>query len=793
MANIMHIKGQLLELFKGCTIQLIYLYDLQIHRKPSFIIYERYNAAHNIINEKNNTAPTSIEVNNIKRIDVNAIVPVTISIDSDNEIISDTIKKYNSIMYNRKFCIALLNTLLSINICFANYFDIQIDILNIINNSYLLTSEFINKLVNILAQFIKINIDDTPIIRIAKNIRMFKEDNIKYILANCITVVATCNILAIRVFDKIGISQDNVIVQFVGQIGLIFKEISKKIETDEYNSSGLEQIDKLIKLKQQLFYGTHYNFFKLLPECKTYFFPKEEEKCNFYNINSNEFEYTVSKENNISVILQNNTKIKKIFRKLNNHCDYIRFLSEFHRLFTEDIIDIKNIDTQKIDTAKQLLELYVDIINQINGRLQDSQTDIDTKSVQLLFNKLLELCSKYLTEYNNFFEKSNLSLKKNTSVLDKYRAKLDKYRAKLDKYTKSFNQGKNTTDFSEYVIIFIKLMKFAFKIYNLREIIVNYSETNTPNIRNEYNGTRNNITKLTMKVGAMYNESRKKTFQALTHKPTVPKKPSIHRAATRRITRFQPKNVTLYNPKQTPSIIPSLKKLTSYNTIESNTNNRNAPLPAPLPPLHEQKTKKKGLFKRVKSKFAKIANVFRKKTKKPSSRKISIVPLTPNPMYEGSHSQNMQNIKKNPTYESVKSHRTPTTYASLNFNTNSRKNPPLRNITTYTEIRKPSTKEIIGSTSVKTIPTYAKGRHPPPLPPRAVTQRTTPPLTTSSSQKKQSHSSSRVKVASNTKKIKNNEKIGKAKFKNLKAIFEKQVKKSSIVPRPLRIRSGTVA
>jgi len=416
--------------------------------------------------------------------------------------------------------------------------------------------------------------------------------------------------------------------------------------------------------------------------------------------------------------------------------------------------------------------------------LQDSQTDIDTKTVQLLFNKLTELCSKYLREYEDFFKNENLSLQKNTSVLNEYRAK-------LNKYTKSFNQGKNTTDFSGYVIIFIKLMKFAFKTYNLREIIVNYSEPNTPNIRNEYNGTRNNITKLTMKVGAMYNESRKKTFQALTHKPTVPQKPSKLRVdATRKITKYPSKTDALYKP--TPSITPSLKELTSYNTIESNTNNRNAP----LPPLLEQKTKKKGLFKRVKSKFAKFANVFRKKTKKPSSRKISIVPLKLNPIYEGPSSQKTQ-IIKNPTYESVKAHRTPTTYASLNFNTNSRKNPTLRNMTTYAEIRNPSTKErYIGSTSVKIKPIYARVEHRPrpPLPPRADTRRTTSPLTKSNSQKKQSHNSS-VKSPSEQNKIKNTERIGEKKFKELKAFFEntQPSKKRSVVPRSLRIRSGKVA
>ena len=760
MKKNMKIIGQLLELFKGCIIQLIYLYDLQIHREPSLIMYKSYNDTSPIIfNDKEVLA--SFNVNNINRINLGAIVPVTISIDSDNEIISDTIKKYNSIMDNKKFCIALLNTLLSIDICFNNHFDIHNDISEIINNSYTLTSKFINKLVNILKQFINLDENDRPIVRIANNINNYSEDNIKYILGNCITVVATCNILGISVFSNVGQTQNIVSAQFIAQIPLIIKEIK---QTDLY-SSELEQIQKLISLKQNIFQGTLYNFFKVNSECIT-LFSKEQKKCSFYVIKKNEFQYTVSDKNKINVTLQDDTKIRKIFKKLNNYCDYIRFLSEFHRLFTGDIIDIQNIDTQKINTTKQLLDLYNNILNQIYGKSTDSQTDIDAKLVQLLFNKLAGLCSKYLREYDEFFNKK-VYIQKNTSVFNKYSEK-------LKKYTTSFTQGKNTTDFSGYVTMFIKWMKFAFKTYKLREIIVNYSETNTPNIRNNYNGTKNNINKLRLQVGEPYFEPPKKnTVLAITHKPTVPHKPNLFRTADKRKEAPNPTAVAPYkldiNTNPGSSITPSVRKSTIYNTIKSNFNKLNAP----LPPLSEQKTKKEGFLKKLKLNFKKLAEKFRK-TKKVSLEKIPNLTLKLNSTQlqnRALSNKDTSNAKLRTPTQSIKS-------SANNYSQHSSVKQPYASLK-FSNPNPRSSSEEKKSSIYKTVKRKTQ-REPHPLPPR--TQRSTFPLPTSISQKQKSHSS-KIKEDYETRKI------GKAKFNALKAIFEKKLssKKRSIVPRALRL------
>lgn len=582
--DVNELKSILLELFKGIITQLIYLYDLQFCADFEYPIYVNLNSkiATSVIGSKQAT------FNGITRDNIGNVIPIILKLE-DN-----VFTNLKSLTSDARYILSLINSLVSIDACFGGYFKIPINtITKLSNDSYTLTKDLISLLNNILNQYKdeigtaqEGEIKTSKIAKIAKTITTFDIDSIKYVLKNIITIIATTNLAVPTFYNAItaGTISSFVSMQFLSHtviflenINTVFKEYDNdyKIEFD----NDLNQAKLLLNLKQDVYHGTIYDFHKISLDCRDYYQP---EKCAYYSLKGREMNPSLEQNGTdlkIVVKLENDRQIIKFSKQLNAYCIYMSFLSEFHRLFTGDIIDIKNLNDTKITASIELLNAYKAIMYEVKKRKPSRKTQIakllnktkkfaqiQTKkksqqptqgnnastnpnkmnALKQLLQKIIDLCDNYLSNCESMGKKPE-------NVIASYRNKLEKYKELCNQDNMNLQSA---TD------IYIKLMDFTFKVYKLRATLFVENNYGLYAIY-KYNGMQNNVKKLKLDISSnIIQENRKNSIQE-NRKNSGPKITSYHSSNDKPLV--PQRMLAIEAPRTTPPVSAPRKPVSAQN------------------------------------------------------------------------------------------------------------------------------------------------------------------------------------------------------------------------------------
>lgn len=584
--NEIKLKKLLLEVLKAVILQVIYLYDLQLCNGNVHPIYIRLS---DIDSTLSSIKESQVTVNKDDFTEVNGIIrsigfqiPVYLNLDNDG------FANLNDSLSDVRFKLSLLNTLNWLNICFKGHFDITLeDIISITNNMYSLTKEFVQKLSAILYRYDNSGYKNEDEIELSN-------DGIENLLINMNTCAATFVKIGLPFLEAFGGSSVTTIrMQFILQIPLLMANINE-IFGNKFDSY-LKQAKLLLNLAQDTYYGTTYDFHKVCSDCINITFYNNKGKCSYYALEGRELTPIVENHDNelkLIINLGNDSQFRKIFNKLNDYLAYINFLLEFRRLFTGDIIDIKNLNDTKITASIELLKANKDIMTALKERKTSRKTQItkllnkakkfaqiqtkkksqqptqgnnsstNPNALKQLLQKIIDLCDNYLSNCESMEKKPE-------NVIASYRNKLDKYRELCNQDNMNLQSA---TD------IYIKLMDFTFNVYKLRATLFAENKYDQYAVY-KYNGMQNNVKKLKLDISSnIIQENRKNSGPKITSYHSSNDKPLV-----------QQRMLAIEAPRTTPPVPAPRNPVSAQNKPPLSPK-------SPLPPKPQLPPKPRGLM-----------------------------------------------------------------------------------------------------------------------------------------------------------------------------------------------------